>query len=192
MKQTIKLLLASLTLVACSQLWAAEQYDIDTKGMHASIEFKIKHLGYSWLVGRFNDFNGQFTFDKKNPQNSAVQVTINTTSLDTNHAERDKHLRGDDFFNVSKFPQASFKSTKVTQTKSGTTQIHGKLTLHGITKNIVISASEIGAGSDPWGGFRRGFEGSVTLSLSDFGFNYNLGPASKEVELSLYIEGVRK
>ena len=192
MKHTFKLLLASFTLLACSHLWAAEQYDIDTKGMHASIEFKIKHLGYSWLVGRFNDFNGQFTFDKKNPKNSAVQVTINTTSLDTNHAERDKHLRGDDFFNVSKFPQASFKSTKVTQTKSGTTQIHGNLTLHGITKKIVINASEIGAGNDPWGGFRRGFEGSVTLSLSDFGFNYNLGPASKEVELILYVEGVRK
>ena len=191
-KATLALFMFTLSLSLSANLWANEQYQIDSKGMHASIMFKIKHLGYSWLTGRFNDFNGNFTFDKKNPQKSSVHVTINTATLDTNHAERDKHLRGDEFFNVAKFPQAVFKSSKVVVAKNEKTKIHGLLTLHGVSKNIIITANEIGAGKDPWGGFRRGFEGKVTLSLSDFGFNFNLGPASKEVELSLYIEGIKQ
>ena len=86
-----------LALLSSSAFAQVENYQIDTKGMHAFIEFKIKHLGYSWLKGRFNDFDGQFSYDTKNPENSAVNVSIKTASLDSNHAERDKHLRSKDF-----------------------------------------------------------------------------------------------
>jgi len=183
---------AGLLLLASSQVFSAENYQIDIKGMHAFVEFKIKHLGYSWLKGRFNDFDGTFVYDEKNPEKSSVEVTIETASLDSNHGERDKHLRGKDFLEVKKYPQAKFVSTKVESTGKGTAKIHGDLTLHGVTKAITIDAVEIGAGKDPWGGFRRGFEGKVTLTLADFGINYNLGPASKNVEMILNIEGVRK
>jgi len=192
MKINLKTTLAALALTLSSSLWAGEQYQIDTKGMHASIEFKIKHLGISWLKGNFNDFSGEFNFDEKNPAASNVQVSINTASLDSNHGERDKHLRGKDFLDVKKFPKASFKSTKVVSSKDGSAKIHGDLTLHGVTRNIVIDATQIGAGNDPWGGFRRGFEGSTKISLHDFNIDFNLGPASKEVELNLYVEGIRK
>ena len=191
MKLTKTLTLA-LAFIFSSQLWAAENYVIDTKGMHAFVEFKIKHLGYSWLKGRFNDFSGNFTYDDKNPANSKVAVTIKTASVDSNHGERDKHLRSDDFLDVKKFPEAKFVSTKVVSTGKGTAKIHGNLTLHGVTKELVIDAVEIGAGKDPWGGYRRGFEGTTTFALADFGITKNLGPASTHVEMILNIEGIRK
>jgi polyisoprenoid-binding protein YceI len=192
MKNSIKALGAGLALTLSSSVFAAEDYVIDTDGMHAFIEFKIKHLGYSWLKGRFNDFEGEFTYDEKNPEKSNVNVTIKTASVDSNHAERDKHLRGKDFLNVSKFPIATFKSTKVVSDEKGEADIHGKLTLNGVTKNIVIEAEHIAGGNDPWGGFRRGFEGSTEIALKDYNINFNLGPASEKVELILSIEGVRK
>ncbi len=192
MKNTIKALGAGLVLSLSTQAFAAESYVIDTKGMHAFIEFKIKHLGYSWLKGRFNDFEGEFTYDEKNPEKSSVNVTIKTASVDSNHAERDKHLRSDDFLNVSKYPTATFKSTKVVSDDKGEANIHGEFTLNGVTKNIVIEAEEIGAGSDPWGGFRRGFTGETEIALKDYNINFNLGPASEKVKLILNIEGVRK
>lgn len=192
MKHTIKSLTAALVLTLSSQTFSAETYQIDTKGMHAAIEFKIKHLGYSWLTGRFNDFSGTITYDEKSPSASAVDVTIKTSSVDSNHAERDKHLRSDDFLNVKKFPTATFKSNKVVSTGKDKADITGILTLNGVSKSVTIKSSEIGAGTDPWGGFRRGFEGSTEIALKDFNINFNLGPASEKVLLSLYIEGIRQ
>ncbi len=170
----------------------ADDYIIDKKGMHASIQFKISHLGYSWLWGRFNDFNGSFSYDKNKPEDSKVEVTINTRSVDSNHAERDKHLRGKDLLNVDKYPTARFISSSFVQKNDGTGQLKGDFTLHGITKPITIETQYIGAGKDPWGGYRIGFEGTTRIALSDFGILKNLGPASKELELIFAIEGVRQ
>ena len=111
----------------------AADYVIDTKGAHAFIQFRIKHLGYSWLLGRFNDFGGSFSYDKANPDASKVEVKIKTASLDSNHAERDKHLRGKDFFEVKKYPEAHFISTSYKQNDDGTAVLVGDLTLHGVT-----------------------------------------------------------
>ncbi len=119
-------------------------------------------------------------------------MTLRTASLDSNHAERDKHLRSADFLNTSKHPKATFASTKVVSTGEGTADIVGDLTLNGVTKEVVIAAYFIGEGDDPWGGYRAGFEGTTTLQLSDFGIKANLGPASESVELTLAVEGVRK
>lgn len=192
MKNTIKIIGAALALTLSSAAFSAETYQIDKKGMHAAIQFKIKHLGYSWLIGRFNDFDGTIVYDEKSPTASSVNVTIQTASVDSNHAERDKHLRSDDFLNVSKFPTATFKSDKVVNKSKGNVDIIGTLTLNGVSKSVTIDASEIGAGSDPWGGFRRGFEGTAEIALKDFNINFNLGPASEKVLLELYVEGIRK
>jgi len=170
---------------------AAADYVIDTEKGHASINFRIKHLGFSWLTGRFDDFSGTFTFDEANPAASKVNVEINTDSINTNHGERDKHLRGKDFLDTAKFPKATFESTSVAVNGDKAT-ITGNLTLHGVTKQITIEAERVGGGKDPWGGYREGFSGTTTLPLKDFDINFDLGPASKEVELTLEIEGVRK
>ncbi|UUY09232.1 YceI family protein [Pseudomonas sp. J452] len=190
----LKQSLAALTLGAAlfaGQAMAAD-YAIDKQGQHAFINFKISHLGYSWLYGTFKDFDGSFSFDAKAPEASKINVNINTASVDSNHAERDKHLRSGDFLNVEKNPTATFASTSVKSTGADTADITGNLTLNGVTKPVVIKAKFLGEGSDPWGGYRAGFEGSTTLKLKDFDIQKDLGPASQEVELILSVEGVRE
>ncbi len=196
MKQRLKFVFAGLLLAMAAALpaQAAEHYAIDIKGQHAFIQFKVKHLGYSWELGGFNTFDGSFTYDEKNPANNKVNVTIDTASIDTNHAKRDKHLRSADFFDVANYPKATFVSTSYEDKGNGKGVLKGKLTLHGVTKNIAIDVNQIGAGPDPWGGFRRGFEGTTTLHLSDYNFAKGsmLGAAAENVELYLSIEGVRE
>lgn len=189
-----KLLLA--TAITGSALIAsvanAATYDIDNEGAHASINFKIQHLGYSWLTGRFNDFDGSFEYDAAKPETSAINVTIDTTSIDSNHAERDKHLKGSDFLDVKKYPTATFKSTGFKSTGDGAGNMTGEFTMHGVTKTITIPVERIGEGDDPWGGYRAGFSGATVLKLSDYGIDYNLGPASSTVEIELHVEGKRQ
>ncbi|MDH2198893.1 YceI family protein [Ectopseudomonas oleovorans] len=170
----------------------AADYAIDKQGQHAFVNFKISHLGYSWLYGTFKDFDGTFSFDAANPEASKVNVTLKTASVDTNHAERDKHIRSADFLNVSKHDTATFESTSVKSTGEGTADVTGNLTLNGVTKPVVIAAKFIGEGKDPWGGYRAGFEGTTTLKLKDFDISMDLGPASESVELIISIEGIRK
>ncbi len=170
----------------------AADYVIDTKGAHAFIQFKIKHLGYSWLLGRFNTFDGSFSYDEKNPSAAKIVVNIDPASIDSNHAERDKHLRDKDFLHVKKYPKAKFVSTSFKETGNGNAILKGDFTLRGVTRSITIDVKHVGHGRDPWGGYRRGFEGKTSFALKDFGIDYNLGPASKEVELFLSVEGIRK
>jgi polyisoprenoid-binding protein YceI len=170
----------------------AEDYVIDTKGAHAFVQFRIHHLGYSWLYGRFNDFAGSFSYDEKDPAAAKVEVVIKTASVDSNHAERDKHLRGSDFLDVAKYPEARFKSTAYKPAGNGKASLVGELTLRGITKPITIDVIEVGHGPDPWGGYRRGFEGTTRLRLKDYGIPKDLGPASAELEMTLSVEGIRK
>lgn len=192
MKKLLVSAAIAATLFGASTAQAAE-YVIDTKGAHAFINFKIKHLGYSWLHGRFNTFDGEFNYDASKPNDSQIVVNIDTKSIDSNHAERDKHLRGDDFLNVDKFPEATFKSTSIKFEDDGEeADVTGEFTLHGVTKTITFEIEKIGEGKDPWGGYRVGFEGETSLKLADFGIDYNLGPASTHVDIGLFIEGIRK
>lgn len=170
----------------------AADYVIDTKGQHAFVNFKISHLGYSWVWGNFEEFEGGFSFDADKPEASKVNVTLQTASVDTNNAERDKHLRSGDFLNVSEHPTATFKSTAVKPTGEGTADITGDLTLNGVTKPVVIAAKFLGEGKDPWGGYRAGFEGTTTIKLKDFDIAMDLGPASQTVDLIISVEGVRQ
>ncbi|OAB60482.1 hypothetical protein AY599_00215 [Leptolyngbya valderiana BDU 20041] len=186
-----------------SSLWAqdgetvepsssVEHYTIDTRGAHAFVQFRIPHLGYSWLYGRFNQFEGEFSFDPENPSNSSVEVTIQTASVDSNHERRDNHLRGEDFLHVDSFPEAHFRSTAFTPKGNEQYTLVGDLTLMGQTREVAIDVEHFGAGEDPWGGFRRGFTGRTELTLADFGIDYDLGPDSRVVEMILDIEGIRQ
>ncbi|MCA6999384.1 YceI family protein [Dickeya solani] len=170
---------------------AAADYKIDKEGQHAFVQFRIKHLGYSWLYGTFKDFDGAFTFDENNPSADKVSVTINTNSVDTNHAERDKHIRSAEFLNVAKHPQATFASTEVKK-DGDELKITGNLTLNGVTKPLTLEAKALGQGNDPWGNYRAGFEAEGKLKLKDFNITTDLGPASQEVELIISVEGIRQ
>ncbi len=167
-----------------NQFANAAQYTLDPA--HTFITFRVKHLGLSWLHGRFNDVNGSFDYDANNEASSNIIINVNTASVDSNHAERDKHLRSDDFLDVSKYPTASFKSSSFDGKN-----LNGELTLHGVTKPISIEISKLGEGKDPWGGYRAGFVGTYNLKRSDFGISYDLGPAAEVVEMQFNLEGVR-
>eukprot|EP00764_Aduncisulcus_paluster_P011957 gnl/Carplike_NY0171/4900_a6676_308.p1 GENE.gnl/Carplike_NY0171/4900_a6676_308~~gnl/Carplike_NY0171/4900_a6676_308.p1 ORF type:complete len:192 (-),score=7.82 gnl/Carplike_NY0171/4900_a6676_308:190-765(-) len=183
--------LALATLISASPLYAAD-YVIDTKGAHASIEFRISHLGISWLTGRFNTFNGNFSYDAKSPADASINVEVDVASFDSNHAERNKHIRGDEYLNVKEHPTASFKSTSFTPNAEGGGVMKGMLTLYGTTKEVAIDVDKVGEGEDPWGGYRVGFSGTLELKPHEFGMNYKLGPAAETVYMDLNIEGIRK
>jgi polyisoprenoid-binding protein YceI len=193
MKLAYAPLAVALGALVLSGTAEAADYVIDNKGNHAAVGFRIKHLGFSWLSGRFDKFSGTFSFDKAKPEASKVKVEIDTTSLNSNHAERDKHLKSADFIDAGKFPKASFESTAVKPAGDGKATVVGNLTLHGVTKEIAIEAEQVGEGDDPWGGYRSGFTGTTTLKLADFGIDTaKLGPSAAEVLLTLDIEGVKQ
>ncbi|TQV83416.1 YceI family protein [Denitrobaculum tricleocarpae] len=182
--------LASAFLVAAALPAGAAEYKIDPT--HSFIEFKTKHLGMSWLSGRFNTIDGTMFYDPAaGAAAQKVELTIDTASLDTNHAERDKHLRSADFFDVEKHPTATFVSTGYDGDENGGT-LSGDLTLLGVTKPISFEITKLGEGDDPWGGYRAGFEGSYTLARKDFGMGYNLGPAAENVVVDLMIEAIKQ
>ncbi len=168
----------------------AETYVIDTKGAHASINFKTLHLGYSFLTGRFDTFEGSFEFDPADPEAGKVSIEIDTASLNSNHAERDNHLRSDDFFASSTYPKATFVSTGIKQTGDKTAVITGDLTIRDVTKSVDIEATFIGGGDDPWGGYRTGFSGTTSIVPAEFGMPH--GVAKGTVEISLEVEGIRQ
>jgi len=187
-----KLMIAALAALTSLSALGAEQYEIDTRHAHAFVQFRISHMGFSWLYGRFNDFEGQFVLDPENPENSSASAVIETASVDTNHPARDDHLRSDDFLDVSNHPQARFQSTSFETRDDGSYLLTGDFTLRGVTRAVEIEVEEVGAGEDPWGGFRRGFAGTTTLKLADYGIDFDLGPAATEVEITLSMEGVRR
>jgi polyisoprenoid-binding protein YceI len=184
---------AALMLAASAVIPAhAADYVIDTAKAHAFIDFRIQHLGFSWMSGRFNDFSGDFSFDADKPEASTVNVKIDVASVDTNFAERDKHLRGK-FLQTDKFPDATFKSTSFTKNEQGGYTMTGEFTLHGVTKTLTFPVEKIGEGSDPWGGYRAGFVGETSFTIADYGIDVSmLGPSSQTVFLTLSIEGIRK
>lgn len=194
MKKLSIILLAGLMNVTAMNAAQAEDYVLDTGGTHAFIQFKIKHLGFSWLYGQFNKFSGNFSYDEENPSKAKVNIEIDVTSLNSNHAKRDKHIRGDDFLNVAEYPTATFASTSFEEIGDGKAIMKGDFTLHGVTKNITIDVEHIGHGNDPWGGYRRGLYGTTTIMPADFGLKGMdmLGPHSTELFLELSVEGIRQ
>lgn len=181
-----KIILFGTALTVCWNIYAAD-YQIDKEGQHAYIIFKASHLGYSYIIGHFEDFDGRFTYDADNPSASQVAVTIQTNSLDSDHAERDKHLKGDKYLDTEKFPEVTFVSSSY---KGSATEgvLTGQLAFRGVTKQIDIQVSQIGEGKDPWGGYRSGFEGTTSLNAGDFELPEWIGA----VQIDLIIEGIRQ
>lgn len=178
------------TLGMSGSLHAAD-YAIDgtDAGMHAAVNFHANHMGISQLWGRFNDISGSFNYDAGNVAASSISVTIDPASIDTNHEERDIHLRSSDYLNVDKFPEAGFESTAIADLGNGRIQVTGDFTLHGVSKEISFEAVRTGEGETPFGDYRVGFAAETTLNVADFGIN--LG-ADSTLTLLLAIEGIRR
>lgn len=150
----------------------AVQYKVDTD--HTTVGFRIRHL-FSHVEGRFDRFEGTIEFDKASLDATKVKGAIETSSINTNVAERDKHLRAKDFFDVDTYPKITFESTKVSDVDKTklTGKLHGNLTIRGVTKPVVLDVSFGGEGSDPWGNRKAGFSAQTTINRKDFGLNWN-------------------
>ncbi len=195
LKKTLAALAIGSALLTAGQAMAAD-YVIDKEGQHAFVDFKISHLGFSYIMGTFKDLDGKFSFDPAKPEDSKIDVNVRTASVFTNHAERDKHIASKDFLDSAKFAEAKFVSTSVKSTGKNadgkdTADVTGDLTLHGVTKPIVVKATFLGEGKDPWGGYRAAFEGTANIKRSDFGPMKDLGPASDALALYITFEGVK-
>jgi polyisoprenoid-binding protein YceI len=165
---------------------------------HSAIAFSVRHMVVSKTRGRFTKWSGELRFDADEPRASSVQVNIDPASIDTADAQRDEHLRSADFLDVEKFPTASFRSTKVEEVESGVYRVTGDLTVHGVTKSVVLDIVYEGTGKDPWGGERAGFSGSTSIDRKDFGLRWNQALETggvlvgDKVELILEIEAVKQ
>ena len=179
-----------LLAILSSSAYAAETYKLDPG--HTSIVFRVKHLGVAYVYGRINGPTGSFTFDESSPSNSAIEVQAEAKNVDTALEKRDTDLKSPDFFNAGEHPLVSFKSKSVKKLSENTYEVSGDLTLLGKTRPITVEANATGAGKDPWGGFRRGFETSFSIKRSDFGMDFMMGGVSDEVNLTVSVEGIRQ
>jgi len=173
----------------------AEVYQIDP--VHSAVSFKIRHL-VSHVEGQFKDFSGTITADPAHPESASVVFAIKAASIDTRVEQRDKHLRSGDFFDVDKFPDITFKSTKIVPAGADKYDVTGSFTMHGVTKEITIPVSFMGLIKDPWGNQRAGFSIALTLNRRDYGIVWNkvldqggtmLGD---DVAVSIELEAVKK
>lgn len=167
-----------------------ENYKFDT--VHTQILFFVDHLGFSISEGEFLDFDGGFTFDTENPVNSSIDVTIDTNSIDMDDEKWDEHMKSADFFNVTEFPNMTFKSTAVEVTGEKTANITGDLTLLGVTKPVTLTVEHRKSGKSPFGNeYKAGFRAKGSLKRSDFGMNYGLPNVGDEVQIQIEVEAVR-
>lgn len=180
----------ALMLCAATAAMAAETYAVDP--VHTFIVFKIRHLNIGYVIGRFVDFSGTIIADKENPEKSSVQMTVAAKSVDTHVDKRDDDLRSENFFDAIKFPEISFKSTKVKQVDEKTLEVTGNMTLHGVTKEITVTVNRLGEGKDPWGGYRMAFSTDFDILRSDYGMTKEIPGAGDDVHISLVTEALKK
>jgi polyisoprenoid-binding protein YceI len=184
---------AAISAIASQVVAAAPEdggsYSVDI--VHSSVLYRVKHVGASWHWGRFNDFSGSFAINSEKPEASLFDLTIKTESVDSGNADRDKHLRSQDFFSAKEFPSITFKSTKVAKTGDKTFDVTGDLTLMGVTKPVTASVEFVGTG-EMRGVKKAGIEAKFEIKRSDFGMSKMVGPIGDEVSLIVSLEGDRK
>ena len=148
----------------------AGHYSIDPS--HSRIGFVARHAMVTKVRGSFDEFEGSCYFDPQDPSKTSLKLVIQAASIDTRNADRDNHLRSNDFFDMENFPTLTFASTDVAA--EGTTyHVTGDLTVRGVTKQITVDFEYLGAATDPFGNDRIGFEGTAVINRKDFGVNFN-------------------
>ncbi len=191
----IKILLAAAALLpifmGVSQ--GAVQYVSDPA--HSSIDFSVRHMVISTVKGFFDKFEATVMYDTMDVTKSKVSVLINPASISTNNETRDKHLKSPDFFDVEKYPEITFNSTKIEKTADGLVMT-GNLTMRGVTKEVSFPFVINGPITDPWGNQRFGTEASLTINRQDYGVSWNKVldsgglTAGNDVKIDIQIEAV--
>ena len=146
-------------------------WNIDTS--HSGVHFTIRHMVIAKVRGSFDRWQGTIEYDAANPAASKVSARIETASIDTREEKRDAHLRSADFFDVEKYPAMTFESTKVEKAGDDRLRVMGNLTIHGVTKEVVLDVEALGTGKDPCGNERVAFGAQVSINRKDFGLSWN-------------------
>ena len=195
MKRTIASI-AAIAALSLPVLASAATWNIDPD--HSNVGFKVRHLMVSNVKGNFEKHSGVLDLNEKDITRSKVSVTIDTASVNTSVAKRDEHLRSADFFDVAKYPTMTFNSRKVAKAGNGKLKVTGDLTLHGITRQVVLNVEGPAKESkDPWGNMRTGVNAAAKINRKDFGLVYNAAletggvAVGEEVDISLEIEMIK-
>jgi len=189
-------LIAVLSVIAFVQLAYCGPYVIDPA--HSTISFRVRHLAISNVSGRFTDFSGSFSYDPANPSASKAEAVIQAKSIDTAQSERDEHLRSADFLDVAKYPEIRFVSREIKEISRESFKVIGDLTIHGVTKLVVLDARYGGTVKDMQGKERVAFAATTEINRKDFGLTWSklleTGQiiVGDEVHITLEIEGVRQ
>lgn len=141
--------------------------------IHSELQFKIKHLMISNVSGSLKNFSAEVETEEEDFSTAKINLTAQMDSISTNNDQRDAHLRNSDFFEVEKYPELKFKSTKVEKVDSDTFALHGDLTMKGVTKPVKLNVEFNGTTKDPWGGERTGFVITGKINRTDWGVNFN-------------------
>jgi polyisoprenoid-binding protein YceI len=193
MKSVLTSVVVMLVLAMDSRpaVFAADNYALDTA--HTSMIFGVNHMGFSYTYGRFNKLDGKYTLDEANPAGCSFELTIDASSVDTNDAKRDGHLKSADFLNAGEFPLITFKSTAVTGEKNdqGETayQVKGDLTLHGVTRPVTLPLRLLKVGAGPDGKQRSGFICETRILRSEFGMTNMIPGVGDDVAITISFEG---
>ncbi len=163
-------------------------YGVD--GAHSTVLFKIQHAKTSNFYGRFDDIDGQWSFDPATPESGSFSFDIATAKINTGNRKRDSHLKSADFFNARQFPKTSFASTSITKGEDGKFQMDGDLTLLGETRPITAELEFLGTGN--FNGPIAAFEATFTISRSAFGMSGFEGGLGDDVSVTVSVEGPRK
>ncbi|WP_392958331.1 YceI family protein [Streptomyces sp. LN245] len=170
-------------------------YTIDAS--HSRVGFVARHAMVTKVRGAFSEFEGSASFDGADPSKSSGTVTIQAKSVDTRNADRDKHLRSNDFLNMDEYPQITFVSTAVHRSGDSSFDVTGDLTIKNVTKPVTIPFSYEGTATDPFGNIRVGLEGSVTINRKDYGVIWNAALetggvlVSEKIQLEFEISAIK-
>ena len=164
---------------------------------HSTAEFAVKHMMISTVKGSFSNVSGTLTGDERDPEHASIEITIPVAGIDTREPTRDAHLRSADFFDVERYPEIKFRSTRITRLGANKFSVTGDLTIRDVTRPIVVSVESGGRGRDPWGGERVGFSATTTIDRLDFGLRWNQALEAggvlvgNEVKISVDLELVK-
>lgn len=193
-----RIIAAIITIIALAlpALALASTWNIDPE--HSNVGFKVRHLMVSNVKGNFNTFSGVVDINDKDITKSKVEVSIDTNSINTNIKKRDDHLRSADFFDVAKYPTMTFVSKKVVKAGNDMLKVTGDLTLHGVTKEVVLDVEgPTQESKDPWGNIRKGATATTKINRKDFGLVWNKAletggvMVGDEITISLEVEMIK-
>ena len=188
----MKRIVAIALFIICASSLTFAEVPLTVDPIHSSFLFRTFHANIGHIWGRFGDYGGTFVIDESDPSKSSFDIFANPLSVDTTQKQRDNHLQRADYFNSKLFPKITFKSTSVKKVSDNKLEATGDLTLHGVTKSIVVPIEIVGKGEFPKGTFRYGIEATFTVKMSDYKIQGDPKSVADEILIIASLEGMRK